>query len=68
MVSKTIASLPNGFYNPISSPIKTIAVLKNQDKAGKGKPDIDIESLFLRLLVIRHRREMKLETMLTYEL
>ncbi len=57
MESKHIASLPDGFYNPISSRIKTMSVLK-----------IALENIFLRLLMIRQRRQMQLGSLFAYEL
>ena len=36
MQSKYIASLPDGFYNPISSPIKTMYALKKKTKGNAG--------------------------------
>ena len=49
-----IPSLPDGFYKLISSPIKTMCMLKGQTKGTKPKPVllIDLETLFLRLLLI----------------
>ena len=55
MMSKYIASLPGGFHNPIRSPIKTTDVLK---KHPKDKPFIDLENIFLRLLMIGQMMEL----------
>lgn len=63
-----IASLPNGFHNPISSPIKTMSLLKKQIKGKSVRPVIDLESIFLRLLMIGQQREIKLEHLFAYEL
>ena len=52
MEREYIASLPNGFFNPISSPIKTMSILKKRTKGKQVIPVIDLESIFLRLLVI----------------
>ena len=47
MEREYIASLLIGFYNSITSPIKTMPVLKKKIK-GKGvRPVIDIERIFL---------------------
>ena len=47
-----ISSLPDGFHKAISSPIKTMHVLKNQVKGNTARPVIDFENIFLRLLMI----------------
>ena len=41
MESRYIANLPDGFYNPISSLIKTISILKKLAKGNKGRAIID---------------------------
>ena len=41
-----IASLSDGFHNPISSPIETMSVLKKQVKGNKASPVIDLENIF----------------------
>ena len=53
MENKYIASLPNGFYNPISSPIYiyTMSVLKEKVKDNKVRPIIDLENIFLRFII-----------------
>lgn len=68
MERKYIASLPDGFYNPISSPIKTMSALKKKVKGNKVRPQIDLESIFLRLLMIGQQRKMELEPLFAYEL
>ena len=67
MQSKYIASLPDGFYNPISSPIKTMYALKKKTK-GNVRPVIDLENIFLRLLMIGQKRQMELGPLFAYEL
>ena len=52
MESKYITSLCNGFYNSISSPIKTMDILKTHAKHTKVMPVIDLQNIFLRLLMI----------------
>ena len=47
-----IATLPEGFHSPISSPIKTMSIFKKQAKGSKARPVIDLENMFLRLLMI----------------
>ena len=67
MEKRYVDSLPHGFYNTISSPIKTMSLLKKQIK-GKSKTIVDLENVFLRLLVIGQRRQMELEPIFAYEL
>ena len=65
MEREYIASLPNGFYNSISSPIKTMSLLKKQTK-GKGvRPVIDLKRIFLHLLMIGQQWEIRLEHIFT---
>ena len=45
-----------------------MSVLKKQMKGSKVQSVIDLESLFLRLLVIGQRRQMELEPLFAYEL
>ena len=63
-----IATLPEGFHSPISSPIKTMSIFKKQAKGSKARPVIDLENMFLRLLMIGQQRQIKLEHLFTYEL
>ncbi len=49
------ASIPNGFYDPTSSPIKTMSILKKLFKGNKVKPVIYLESIFLQILIIGQR-------------
>lgn len=65
--SKYIASLPNGFYNIISSPIKTIDNLKKKVKGDKVMPVID-HDIFFRLLKIGQKRQMVSGHLFTYKL
>ncbi len=44
MEREYVDSLCNGFYDPISSPIKTMSILKKQIKGNKVKPVINLES------------------------
>ena len=62
------ASLPEGFFNTISSPIKTMSVLKSNVKGNKAKSVIDLQNIFLRLMMIGQRRKMELEPLFGYEL
>ena len=68
MECKYIASLPHGFYNAISSPIKTMHILKKLDRGDKGRTVLDLENIFLRLLLIGQRRQVELEPLFAYEL
>ncbi len=67
MQSNYIANLPDGFYNPINSPIKTMYALKRKTK-GNVRPVIDLENIFLRLLMIGQKRQMELGPLFAYEL
>ena len=68
MESNYIASLPDGFFNAISSPIKTKCKDKEQVASNKSKPVIDLENIFLQLLMIGQRRQLELEPLFAYEL
>ena len=67
MESKYRASLPNGFFNTISSPIKTMSAPKSNVKSNKAKSVIDLQNIFIRLM-IGQRRKMELEPLFDYEL
>ena len=45
-----------------------MSVLKKQAKGNKGKPAIDLENIFLRLLMIGQQRKMELGPLFAYEL
>ena len=73
MESKYIASLPDKIttslpYNSISSPINTMNILKAHAKDTKVLPVIDLQNIFLRLLMIGQGRGMELEPLFAYEL
>lgn len=68
MEKNFIDSLPKGFYGTISSPVKTMSVLSKQMKASKKQPCIDLETIFLRLLMIGQQRQIELEPLFAYEL
>ena len=55
------------YYNPISSPIKTMYALKKKTK-GNLRPIIDLENIFLRLLMIGQKQQMELGPLFAYEL
>ena len=61
------ASLPGGFYAPISYPIKTM-VDAMKSKTKPGKPTIDLENIFVRLTMIGQRRQLELGPLFDYEL
>ena len=65
--SQFLANLPNGFYDPISSPVKTMKVIKRPQNE-RRVDIIDLQSIFLRLLLIGQRRLMTLEPLFAYEL
>jgi hypothetical protein len=68
MSSKFISGLPDGFFDPISTPIKTMNILRKHFKGDKVMPVIDLENIFLRLLLIGQRRQIDLESLFSYEL
>ena len=46
MEREYIASLPNGFYNLINTPIKTMSLLKKQIMGKSVRPVTDLKSIF----------------------
>ena len=61
------ASLPGGLYAPITCPIKTMCdAMKSKRKP--DKPAIDIENVFVRLIMIGQRRQLELGPLFDYEL
>ena len=61
------ASLPGGFYAPISCPIKAMSDAM-KSKRNRDKPAIDLEYVFLRLMMIGQRRQLELGPLFDYEL
>ena len=68
MEKEFIASLPNGFYNPISSPIKTMSVLQKRMQSKNVRPALNLESIYFRLLMIGQQRKIELDHLFAYEL
>ena len=68
MEREFVASLPDGFYNAISSSIKTMFALKGQAKGTKNRPVVDLETIVLRLLMIGQQRKIELGPLFAYEL
>ena len=68
MEREYIASLPNGFFNPSSGLITTKSVSKQQVKDKQFRLVIDLESIFLRLLMIGQQRQMEIEPVFACEL
>ena len=60
-------SLPAGFHAKLSSPVKTTAKLKHGIKIGDQEV-FDLETIFLRLLLVGQQREMELLSVFGYEL
>ena len=60
-------SLPTGFHAKLSSPVNTMEHLKRGVKLG-DKVVFDLESTFLRFLVVGQQREMELLPIFGYEL
>lgn len=67
MQQNLISGLPDGLHNSISSPIKTMKP-KKRSRNMTSKPVIDLENLFLRLLLIGQRRDLRLEALFNYEM
>ena len=67
MVTDFRKSLPAGFHTKISSPVKTMEKLKHGIKIG-DQVVFDLESIFLRLLLVGQQREMELLPIFGYEL
>ena len=53
------ASLPGGFYAPISCPIKTMSDAMKSNR-NPDKPAIDLEYVCIRLMMIGQRRQLEL--------
>ena len=68
MEREYIASLPNGFFNPSSGPITTMSVSKKQVKDKQFRLVIDLENIFLWLLMIGQQRQMEIEPVFACEL
>ena len=60
-------SLSTGYHAKLSSPVNTIEHLKRGVKIG-DKVVFDLESIFVRLLVVGQQREMELLPIIGYEL
>ena len=67
MAESYSASLPGGFYIPISCPIKTMGDA-TKSKRNPDKPAIDLENICVRLMMIGQRRQLELGPLLDYEL
>ena len=67
MATASRKSLPTGFHAKLSSPTNTMEHLKRGVKLC-DKVVFDLESIFLRLLVVGQQREMELLPILVYEL
>ena len=61
------ASLPGGFYAPISCPIKTMGDTM-KSKRNPDKPSIDLKNIFVRLMMNGQRRQLELGPLWDYEL
>ena len=67
MVTDFRKSLPAGFHAKLSSPVKTMEKLKHGIKIG-DQVVFELESIFLRLLLVGQQREMELLPIFGYEL
>ena len=68
MEKEFIASLPKGFYNPISSPTKTMSVLQKRMQSKNVRPALNLGSIYFRLLMIGQQRKIELDHLFVYEL
>ena len=59
--------LPSGFYSKLTSPVNTMEHLKKGVRIG-DKVVFDLESIFLRLLIVDQQRDMELMPIFGYEL
>ena len=59
--------LPSGFRVKISSHVKTMEQLKRGMKVG-DKTTFDLETIFLRLLMVGQKRQLQLAPIFQYEL
>ena len=67
MVTDFRKSLPAGFHAKLSSPVKTMEKLKHGIKIG-DQVVFDLESIFIRLLLVAQQREMEPLPIFGYEL
>ena len=61
------ASLRGGLYAPISCPIKTMGDAM-KSKRNRDKAAIDLDNIFLRLVMVGQRRQLELGPLFDYEL
>ena len=62
------ANLPQGFYKPISSPIKTMDLLNKTSKTSKAISPLDLDSYFLRVLTLSQQRDISVSSLFKYEM
>ena len=66
------ATFKNGllqsFYKPISTPIKTMALLKKVGKNKESSIALDLESYFLRILTVSQQRDVDLKELFKFEM
>ena len=67
MVAACLNTLPSGFYSKLTSPVNTMEHLMKGVKIG-DKVVFDLESIFLRLLIVGQQRDMELMPIFGYEL
>ena len=60
--------LPQSFYKPISTPIKTMALLKKVGKNKESSIALDLESYFLRILTVSQQRDVDLKELFKFEM
>ena len=62
LCQKLIETFPQGFYTPLSSPVKTMQLIKKHVVIN-GTPVFDIQALFNRLLVVGLKQNIHLSEM-----
>ena len=67
MAAEYMATLPEGFYEPLKKRIVTMEAIKKKVKVGDTNV-YDMEKLYARLLVISQNRDIELSELFKYEL
>ena len=63
MEDNFIKKLPNGFYAPISTPIKTMILLQKGLKIRGKTVHVDLETIFLRVLTISQQWDFDMSSL-----
>lgn len=67
MKAKFVSNLPEKFHTSISSPVKTMEMMKKGTKVGSSTV-YDMETIFLRLITLGQTRHMELAPIFEFEL